>query len=105
MVLRKMKETAEAYIGKPVKNAVITVPAYFNESQRHATKDAEKEKCARLRLVGGGTFDVSILTIVEGAHIIKVKAVSGDTHLGGEDLIIAWWITVFRNSKGNGKKT
>ncbi|CAH1423801.1 unnamed protein product [Lactuca virosa] len=119
MVLRKMKETAEEYTGKPVKNAVITVPAYFNESQRQATKDAgaiaglniismindptaaaiayglninkslikikKKKKNVLVFDLGGGTFDVSILTIVEGAHSIKVKAVSGEAHLGGED--------------------
>ncbi|KZV83575.1 heat shock protein 70 [Exidia glandulosa HHB12029] len=70
MVLVKMKETAESYLGHTVSNAVVTVPAYFNDSQRQATKDA-------------GTFDVSLLTIEEG--IFEVKATAGDTHLGGED--------------------
>jgi L1 cell adhesion molecule like protein len=113
MVLSKMKETAETYIGKSVEKAVVTVPAYFNDSQRQATKDAgtisgldvmriineptaaavaygmgvkEQAKGERNALifdVGGGTFDVSLLTIEEG--IFEVKATAGDTHLGGED--------------------
>jgi len=111
MILLKMKETAEAYIGKPVSDAVITVPAYFNDSQRQATKDAgiisglnvlriineptaaaiaygldkklKKEKHVLIFDLGGGTFDVSILAIEEG--IFEVKATAGDTHLGGED--------------------
>ena len=110
MVLIKMKETAEAYLGKEVKNAVMTVPAYFNDSQRQATKDAgtiaglnvlriineptaaaiayglDKKEGERNILIfdlGGGTFDVSLLTIEEG--IFEVKATAGDTHLGGED--------------------
>jgi L1 cell adhesion molecule like protein len=111
MVLTKMKETAEAYLGKTVTNAVITVPAYFNDSQRTATKDAgtiaglnvlriineptaaaiaygldKKVGVERNVLIfdlGGGTFDVSILTIEDG--IFEVKSTSGDTHLGGED--------------------
>jgi len=111
MVLMKMKETAEAYLGKKVSNAVITVPAYFNDSQRQATKDAgaiaglnvlriineptaaavayglDKRKSGDTNVLifdlGGGTFDVSILTISEG--IFEVKATAGDTHLGGED--------------------
>merc|ERR1712130_713 len=112
MVLTKMKETAEAYLGSEVKEAVITVPAYFNDSQRQATKDAgviaglnvlriineptaaaiayglDKNKgsteCNVLIFdLGGGTFDVSILTIEEG--IFEVKSTAGDTHLGGED--------------------
>jgi len=110
MVLIKMKETAEAYLGKEVKNAVITVPAYFNDSQRQATKDAgtiaglnvlriineptaaaiayglDKKGGEQNILIfdlGGGTFDVSLLTIEEG--IFEVKATAGDTHLGGED--------------------
>ncbi|MFS7976724.1 putative Heat shock protein 70 family [Helianthus anomalus] len=114
MILGKMKEIADAYLGKDVKNAVITVPAYFNDSQRQATKDAgtiaglnvlrminEPTAAAiaygldnKLAFVGkinvlifdlgGGTFDVSLLTIEEGG-VFEVKAVSGDTHLGGED--------------------
>jgi heat shock 70kDa protein 1/2/6/8 len=112
MVLIKMKETAEAFLGKDVKNAVITVPAYFNDSQRQATKDAGAiaglnvlriineptaaaiaygldkksqagEKNVLIFDLGGGTFDVSLLTIEEG--IFEVKATAGDTHLGGED--------------------
>lgn len=111
MVLSKMKETAEAYLGKPVKHAVVTVPAYFNDAQRQATKDAgtiaglnvvriineptaaaiaygldKKGKDEQNILVfdlGGGTFDVSILTIDNG--VFEVVSTSGDTHLGGED--------------------
>lgn len=111
MVLVKMKEIAEAYLGKTVTDAVITVPAYFNDSQRQATKDAgtisgmnvlriineptaaaiaygldKKVGAERNVLIfdlGGGTFDVSILTIEDG--IFEVKSTSGDTHLGGED--------------------
>ena len=111
MVLIKMKETAEAYLGKSVQDAVITVPAYFNDSQRQATKDAgaisgmnvlriineptaaaiaygldKKVGAERNVLIfdlGGGTFDVSILTIEDG--IFEVKSTAGDTHLGGED--------------------
>ncbi|KAG0944304.1 hypothetical protein G6F57_008410 [Rhizopus arrhizus] len=111
MILGKMKETAEAYLGSTVKNAVITVPAYFNDSQRQATKDAglisglniqriineptaaaiaygldkkvEGERNVLIFDLGGGTFDVSLLTIEDG--IFEVKATAGDTHLGGED--------------------
>ena len=112
MVLTKMKETAEAYLGHPVRDAVVTVPAYFNDAQRQATKDAgyiaglnvmrivneptaaalayglEKnltgEKNVLIFDLGGGTFDVSLLTIDEGS-MFEVRATSGDTHLGGED--------------------
>merc|ERR1719414_523274 len=112
MILTKMKTIAEAFLGKPVTSAVITVPAYFNDSQRQATKDAgvisglkvlriineptaaaiayglDKKKgsgeCNVLIFdLGGGTFDVSILTIEDG--IFEVKSTAGDTHLGGED--------------------
>ncbi|KAH7951656.1 heat shock-related 70 kDa protein 2 [Rhipicephalus sanguineus] len=111
MILYKMKESAEAYLGGPVKKAVITVPAYFNDSQRQATKDAgaiaglevlrivneptaaaiaygldREDKNAHNVVIfdlGGGTFDVSVLCIEEGTF--QVKATSGDTHLGGED--------------------
>jgi len=113
MVLTKMKETAEAYLGKTVKDAVVTVPAYFNDSQRQATKDAgviaglnvlriineptaaaiaygldkkkgdTSESNVLIFDLGGGTFDVSILTIEDG--IFEVKSTAGDTHLGGED--------------------
>lgn len=111
-VLNKMKETAEAYLGKPAKNAVVTVPAYFNDSQRQATKDAgqivglnvlrvvneptaaalayglEKadSKVVAVFDLGGGTFDISILDIDNG--VFEVKSTNGDTHLGGEDFDI-----------------
>ena len=106
-----MKEIAESYVGEDIKDAVITVPAYFNDSQRQATKDAgiiaglnvlriineptaaaiaygldnksEKERNVLIFDLGGGTFDVSLLTIEDG--IFEVKATAGDTHLGGED--------------------
>jgi L1 cell adhesion molecule like protein len=112
MVLTKMKETAEAYLGEKVSDAVVTVPAYFNDSQRQATKDAgaiaglnvlrivneptaaalaygldknlEGEKNILIFDLGGGTFDVSILTVSEGS-MFEVRATAGDTHLGGED--------------------
>ncbi|XP_047001210.1 heat shock protein 68-like [Schistocerca americana] len=112
MVLTKMKETAEAYLGGKVTDAVVTVPAYFNDSQRQATKDAgaiaglnvlriineptaaalaygldknlRGEKNVLIFDLGGGTFDVSVLTIDEGS-LFEVKATAGDTHLGGED--------------------
>jgi L1 cell adhesion molecule like protein len=116
MVLTKMKETAEAYLGYDVKDAVVTVPAYFNDAQRQATKDAgviaglnitriineptaaaiaygldkktggggaQGEKNILIFDLGGGTFDVSVLSIDDG--IFEVKATAGDTHLGGED--------------------
>lgn len=111
MVLTKMRETAESYLGGTVNNAVVTVPAYFNDSQRQATKDAgliaglnvlriineptaaaiaygldkktEGERNVLIFDLGGGTFDVSLLTIEEG--IFEVKSTAGDTHLGGED--------------------
>lgn len=111
MVLTKMKETAETYLGETIKNAVITVPAYFNDSQRQATKDAgaiaglnvmriineptaaaiaygldkkgHGERNVLIFDLGGGTFDVSLLSIDEG--VFEVKATAGDTHLGGED--------------------
>ena len=111
MILTKMRETAESYLGGTVNNAVITGPAYFNDSQRQATKDAgliaglnvlriineptaaaiaygldkkqEGEKNVLIFDLGGGTFDVSLLTIEEG--IFEVKSTAGDTHLGGED--------------------
>merc|ERR1712054_188990 len=111
MVLQKMKEIAEAYLGDEVKNAVVTVPAYFNDGQRNATKDAGRisglnvlriineptaaaiaygldkkgsgERNILIYDMGGGTFDVSLLTIEDG--IFEVKATAGDTHLGGED--------------------
>ncbi|KAJ1895680.1 hypothetical protein LPJ81_004909 [Coemansia sp. IMI 209127] len=111
-VVGKMKETAEAYLGKTVNNAVITVPAYFNDSQRQATKDAgsiaglnvlrvineptaaalaygiekESDKIVAVYDLGGGTFDISILEIQKG--VFEVKSTNGDTHLGGEDFDI-----------------
>eukprot|EP00743_Colponemidia_sp_Colp-15_P000083 GILK01000098.1.p1 GENE.GILK01000098.1~~GILK01000098.1.p1 ORF type:complete len:666 (-),score=151.51 GILK01000098.1:157-2106(-) len=130
MVLVKMKETAESYLGRPVKRAVITVPAYFNDSQRQATKDAGAiagldvmriineptaaaiaygldkkgtgEKNVLIFDLGGGTFDVSLLTIEDG--IFEVKATAGDTHLGGEDFdnrVVDWCVQDFkRKNKG-----
>merc|ERR1719407_236979 len=110
MILLKMKETAEAFLGKAVKNAVVTVPAYFNDAQRQATKDAGtisglnvmriineptaaaiaygpdkkgKEQNILVFDLGGGTFDVSVLTIDNG--VFEVVSTNGDTHLGGED--------------------
>ena len=114
MVLTKMKETAETFLGHPVEKAVVTVPAYFNDAQRQATKDAgtisglnvlriineptaaaiaygldnkakstHKDQNVLIFDLGGGTFDVSLLTIEDG--VFEVKATSGDTHLGGED--------------------
>ncbi len=111
MVLTKMKNVAEDYLGKQVKDAVITVPAYFNDSQRQATKDAgviaglnvlriineptaaaiaygldknhSSERNVLIFDLGGGTFDVSLLSIDDG--LFEVKATHGDTHLGGED--------------------
>ncbi|KAL1648465.1 Hsp70 ATPase ssc1 [Diplodia intermedia] len=111
-VLGKMKETAEAYLGKNVKNAVVTVPAYFNDSQRQATKDAgqisglnvlrvvneptaaalayglekESDRVIAVYDLGGGTFDISVLEIQNG--VFEVKSTNGDTHLGGEDFDI-----------------
>nr|CAI5850311.1 unnamed protein product [Callosobruchus analis] len=95
MVLTKMKETASAFLGHDVRDAVITVPAYFNDSQRQATKDAGTiagksnlsligEKKVLIFDLGGGTFDVSVLAIDEGS-LFEVKSTAGDTHLGGED--------------------
>jgi heat shock protein 5 len=122
MILTKMKETAEAFLGKKVDNAVVTVPAYFNDAQRQATKDAgtisglnvlriineptaaaiaygldkkAKERNILVFDLGGGTFDVSILTIDEG--VFEVLATNGDTHLGGEDFdqrVMSYFIKV-----------
>ena len=124
MVLTKMKEVAESYIGEKVTDAVITVPAYFNDSQRQATKDAghiaglnvlriineptaaaiaygldkkEEEKNVLIFDLGGGTFDVSLLSIDDG--IFEVKATAGDTHLGGEDfdnILMKYFIDEFK---------
>ena len=124
LVLRKMKETAESYLGETVTQAVITVPAYFNDAQRQATKDAGQiaglevlriineptaaslayglDKKTDQKIVvydlGGGTFDISILEIGEG--IFEVKSTNGDTHLGGDDFdekIVDWLAEEFRN--------
>jgi len=128
-VLQKMKKTAEDYLGEPVTEAVITVPAYFNDSQRQATKDAgkiagldvkriineptaaalafgfkqdqDKEKTIAVYDLGGGTFDISILELADG--VFEVKSTNGDTHLGGDDwdrAIINWLIKEFKNDTG-----
>ena len=127
LVLRKMKETAEAYLGESVTQAVITVPAYFNDAQRQATKDAgqiaglevlriineptaaslayglDKKTDQKIAVydLGGGTFDISILEIGEG--IFEVKSTNGDTHLGGDDFdekIVNWLAEEFLNENG-----
>jgi molecular chaperone DnaK len=127
MILGKLKSDAEAYLGQPVNEAVITVPAYFNDSQRQATKDAgkiagldvkriineptasalayglDKKKNETILVfdLGGGTFDVSILDVGEG--VIEVKATNGDTHLGGDDwdqVIVNWAAEEFRKEQG-----
>jgi len=128
MVLQKLKADAEAYLGEPVTQAVITVPAYFNDSQRQATKDAGRiaglevlrivneptasalayglDKKGRDELVvvydmGGGTFDVSVLELSDG--VVEVRSTSGDTHLGGDDFdqrIIEWLAAEFQRSQG-----
>src|SRR5574337_901936 len=126
-VLRKMKKTAEDYLGEPVTEAVITVPAYFKDSQRQATKDAgriaglevlrivneptaaslayglDKKKDEKIAVydLGGGTFDVSILELGEG--VFEVKSTNGDTHLGGDDFderIISWLVEEFKKDQG-----
>ncbi len=127
MILQKLKESAEAYLGEKVTQAVITVPAYFNDSQRQATKDAGKiaglevlrivneptaaalaygldkkkdEKVAVFDL-GGGTFDISILELGEG--VFEVKSTNGDTHLGGDDFderVIQWLVAEFKKDQG-----
>ncbi len=127
MILRKLKEAAEAYLGEKVTQAVITVPAYFNDSQRQATKDAgkiaglevlriineptaaalaygldkKKDETIAVYDLGGGTFDVSILEIGEG--VFEVKATNGDTHLGGDDFdqrVIDWIGEEFKRDNG-----
>jgi molecular chaperone DnaK len=127
MILRKLKEDAEAYLGEEVTQAVITVPAYFNDSQRQATKDAGKiaglevlriineptaaslaygldkkgERKIAVYDLGGGTFDISILELGEG--VFEVKATNGDTHLGGDDFdqrIIEWLCDEFKKEQG-----
>ena len=127
LVLRKLKEAAEAYLGEKVTQAVITVPAYFNDSQRQATKDAgaiagldvlrivneptaaalaygldkKKDETIAVYDLGGGTFDISILEIGEG--VVEVKATNGDTHLGGDDFdqrVIDWIADEFKKDNG-----
>ena len=127
MILQKLKADAEAYLGETVSQAVITVPAYFNDSQRQATKDAGKIAGLEvLRIVneptaaslaygidktddhtimvydlGGGTFDVSILDVGDG--VFEVKATNGDTHLGGDDFdkkIMDWMVDEFKKAEG-----
>jgi molecular chaperone DnaK len=127
MILRKLKEAAEAYLGEKVVQAVITVPAYFNDSQRQATKDAgriaglevlriineptaaalaygldkKKDETIAVYDLGGGTFDVSILEIGEG--VFEVKATNGDTHLGGDDFdqnVMDWIADEFKKEHG-----
>ncbi len=129
MILRKMKETAEAHLGETVTEAVITVPAYFNDSQRQATKDAgrisgldvkriineptaaalaygmDKKKAQRVAVydLGGGTFDISILEIDPELGTYEVKATNGDTHLGGDDIdqrLIDWLADEFKAEQG-----
>ncbi|BCB97184.1 chaperone protein DnaK [Dissulfurispira thermophila] len=127
MILQKLKQAAEDYLGEPVTEAVITVPAYFDDSQRQATKDAgqiaglnvlriineptaaalayglEKKKEERVAVydLGGGTFDISVLEIGEG--VIEVKSTNGDTYLGGDDFdlrIIDWMVEEFKKEQG-----
>ncbi|HEX7138634.1 MAG TPA: Hsp70 family protein, partial [Vicinamibacterales bacterium] len=127
MVLQKLKQAAEDYLGEKVTDAVITVPAYFNDAQRQATKDAgkiaglnvqriineptaaalaygldkKKDETIAVYDFGGGTFDISVLEVGEG--IVEVKATNGDTHLGGDDLddrIIEWLVAEFKKSEG-----
>jgi len=127
MILQKMKQTAEDYLGQTVTQAVVTVPAYFNDAQRQATKDAgkvaglevlriineptaaslayglEKKKDEKIAVfdLGGGTYDISILELGEG--VFEVKSTNGDTHLGGDDLdqrIIDWLVAEFKKDQG-----
>ncbi|WKZ33098.1 MAG: molecular chaperone DnaK [Thermodesulfobacteriota bacterium] len=127
MILQKLKRSAEAYLGEPVTEAVITVPAYFNDAQRQATKDAgkiagldvkriineptasslaygldkKKEEKIAVYDFGGGTFDISILEVGEG--VFEVKSTNGDTHLGGDNFdqkIIDWLISEFKKDQG-----
>jgi molecular chaperone DnaK len=127
MILQKLKKSAEAYLGETVSEAVITVPAYFNDAQRQATKDAgkiagldvkrivneptaaalaygldkKKDETIAVYDFGGGTFDISILEVGEG--VIEVKSTNGDTHLGGDNLdqrIVEWLIAEFKQEQG-----
>ena len=126
-ILQKMKQTAEEYLGETVTDAIITVPAYFNDSQRQSTKDAgriaglnvlriineptaaalaygiEKKKDEKIAVydLGGGTFDISILELADG--LFEVKSTNGDTHLGGDDFdhaVIDWLISEFKKEQG-----
>jgi len=127
MILQKMKQSAEDYLGQKVEKAVITVPAYFNDSQRQATKDAgkiaglevmrivneptaaalaygldkKKDETIAVFDFGGGTYDISILEVGEG--VVEVKSTNGDTHLGGDDIderLIEWIIEEFKKDQG-----
>jgi len=127
MILKKLKEAAEAYLGEKVTEAVITVPAYFNDAQRQATKDAgqiagldvkriineptaaalaygldkKKDETIAVYDFGGGTFDISILEVGDG--VVEVKSTNGDTHLGGDNIderIVQWLIEEFKNENG-----
>ena len=127
MILQKMKQTAEDYLGTKVDRAVITVPAYFNDAQRQATKDAgkiaglevmriineptaaalaygldkKKEEKVAVFDLGGGTYDISVLELAEG--VFEVKSTNGDTHLGGDDFdqrVIDWLVTEFKRDQG-----
>ena len=127
MILQKMKQTAEDYLGHPVEKAVITVPAYFNDAQRQATKDAgkiagldvvriineptasalaygldkKKEEKVAVYDLGGGTYDISVLELAEG--VFEVKSTNGDTHLGGDDFdqrVIDWLVAEFKKDQG-----
>ncbi|HEX6405713.1 MAG TPA: molecular chaperone DnaK [Gemmatimonadales bacterium] len=127
MILQKMKQTAEDYLGHTVEKAVITVPAYFNDAQRQATKDAgkiagldvvriineptasalaygldkKKEEKVSVYDLGGGTYDISVLELAEG--VFEVKSTNGDTHLGGDDFdqrLIEWLVTEFKRDQG-----
>jgi len=127
MILRKLKEAAEQYLGQPVTKAVITTPAYFNDAQRQATKDAgqiaglevlrivneptaaalaygldkKKDETIAVYDFGGGTFDISILEVGEG--VVEVKSTNGDTHLGGDNLdqrVIDWIVAEFKKEEG-----
>src|SRR6185369_460152 len=127
MILQKLKKAAEDYLGEPVTEAVITVPAYFNDSQRQATKDAgkiagldvkriineptaaalaygldkKKDETIAVYDFGGGTFDISILEVGEG--VVEVKATNGDTHLGGDDFdqrVMDWIAGEFKKEHG-----
>jgi molecular chaperone DnaK len=127
MILQKMKQTAEDYLGHTVEKAVITVPAYFNDAQRQATKDAgkiagldvvriineptasalaygldkKKEEKVAVYDLGGGTYDISVLELAEG--VFEVKSTNGDTHLGGDDFdqrLIEWLVSEFKRDQG-----